>query len=707
MSTIFWKALKLSPALLSASLLVAGSTYAAQTVPDQTQTNTQTAAIETAVEPIAQLPQNTDVASNSTTSKSAPDQAAVNKSLVEAIATPTVAVSTQPPQSSATETPVSGSIPSVASPSTKQTDTTIAQQAPSTGNTNSNSNEVLDQIQRYSNDGQSGSPDQDQVTNVTQLSDVRPTDWAYEALRSLVERYGCIQGYPDRTFRGNRATTRYEFAAGLNACLNQIERLIASSTADFVRRQDLETLQRLVDEFRGELTTLGARVDKLEGRAAFLENHEFSTTTKLRGEVLFNVADLFGDNAGALAGNPRYNNDNTVFQDRIRLNFDTSFSGKDLLRTRIQAFDAVAFGPINGPSSPGVRLANGNTAFVTREGRFGFDGDNGNTISLDRLFYRFPVTNQAQVYIGANAFQYEDFVDLLNPGFDPSGTGAISRFGRYNPIYSVVGQSQGIGISVGGAKSPIRIDVGYLTNVGNDPSEKRGLFDGNYTALGQLTFKPTNRFRVAGTYLHSYNNSNVGLGLSTGSIDASIGGTRRPVVGNSYGVEATFAFTPQLVVSGWGGYMNAIVLKRGTADVWTYGGTLAINDVGAKGNTLGFVVGMEPRLTGTSNATVASLITGTNGRRKDPDVGLHVEGFYKFKVSNNILVTPGVIWLTDPGHNSNNDSILIGTIRTTFTFKIFKRTGQHQNFISNCHIDFDNWLLFLGLLKYPFNFSRT
>src|SRR5919202_1603402 len=69
-----------------------------------------------------------------------------------------------------------------------------------------------------------------QITNVTQLRDVSPGDWAYEALRSLVERYGCIAGYPDGTFRGNRATSRYEFAAGLNACLQQHERLITSGT---------------------------------------------------------------------------------------------------------------------------------------------------------------------------------------------------------------------------------------------------------------------------------------------------------------------------------------------------------------------------------------------------------------------------------------------------------------------------------------------
>src|SRR5919199_5534672 len=60
----------------------------------------------------------------------------------------------------------------------------------------------------------------EQVTSVSQLSDVKPSDWAFEALRSLVERYGCIAGYPNGTFRGNRAMSRYEFAAGLNACLN-------------------------------------------------------------------------------------------------------------------------------------------------------------------------------------------------------------------------------------------------------------------------------------------------------------------------------------------------------------------------------------------------------------------------------------------------------------------------------------------------------
>lgn len=121
-----------------------------------------------------------------------------------------------------------------------------------------------------------------QVTNVNQLRDVSPTDWAYEALRSLVDRYGCIAGYPNQTYRGSQALTRYEFAAGLNSCLNQIERLIASSEA--VSQEDLATINRLSQEFEAELASIGGRIDSLETRTAFLEDNQFSTTTKLGGK---------------------------------------------------------------------------------------------------------------------------------------------------------------------------------------------------------------------------------------------------------------------------------------------------------------------------------------------------------------------------------------------------------------------------------------
>jgi porin len=136
---------------------------------------------------------------------------------------------------------------------------------------------------------------QEQITSVNQLADVQPTDWAFQALQSLVERYSCISGYPNRTFRGNQAVSRYEFAAGLSACLDRINELLAA-TSNNLMRQDLETLRRLQAAFTTELATLRSRVDSLEVQTATLESQHFSTTTKLRGFV------IMAANAGGFGG---------------------------------------------------------------------------------------------------------------------------------------------------------------------------------------------------------------------------------------------------------------------------------------------------------------------------------------------------------------------------------------------------------------------
>lgn len=547
---------------------------------------------------------------------------------------------------------------------------TLAQVLPTTGNTTTNPSEVLEQIQRYNgeNNEESSAGPLDQITNVTQLTDVKPSDWAYEALRSLVERYGCIQGYPDGTFRGNRATSRYEFAAGLNACLNQIERLIASNTADLVRKQDLETLRRLVEEFRTELTALGGRVNKLEGRVAFLEEHQFSTTTRLNGEVIVGVSELFG-NRDRLGNN--YSGTNAVIQNRVRLNFDTSFTGKDRLRTRLQARSVNAFGPLQAApiTGPGTN--------ITREGLLSFAGtDNpANGVYISNLNYRFPVGKQALVQLFAFSDSFDEIAPTLN-ALENAAIGSISWFGIRSPIYRIGAGISGAGGAVTyGLSGPIRVDLGYLaqsstnaTLIGksSDPGEDSGLFNGNYSAIGQLTFQPNRKFRIAATYVQTYDRRS--LTTNAGSVASQLN-AGRPIAGNTYGVEATFAFSPQFVLSGWAAYTKGIVLGVGTADVWNYAATLAINDLGKKGNTLGFVVGMEPKLTGTSSPAVARLISGLSaGTRRDRDTGLHVEGFYRFAVTNNISITPGVIWLTAPGHNEGNDDILIGVLRTSFTF---------------------------------------
>src|SRR6476469_7555546 len=221
-----------------------------------------------------------------------------------------------------------------------------------------------------------------QVTSVSQLSDVRPTDWAFQALQSLVERYGCIAGYPDGTFRGNRAMTRYEFAAGLNACLDKVSELIQGGSRNLVTREDLASVQRLQEEFAAELATLRGRVDALEARASELEANQFSTTTKLNGEVIFGLAGIArGDDAEG-----RKADKTTAFGSRVRLNFDTSFSGKDLLRTRLQVLNLGSF------STNNTKTAEGELRF--HAGPF---AEASNTVGLDALLYQFPLGKSTTV----------------------------------------------------------------------------------------------------------------------------------------------------------------------------------------------------------------------------------------------------------------------------------------------------------------------
>jgi hypothetical protein len=173
----------------------------------------------------------------------------------------------------------------------------------------------------------------DQVTSVTQFSDVYPTDWAYQALSNLVEQYGCVAGYPNGTFRGNRAMTRYEAAALLNACLDRITEVT-------------DELRRLLKEFETELAILRGRVDGLEARVGELEATQFSTTTKLKAKTVWVMGgtQAKGDNYKAESKKSEgqrsaYNAEYGAFSFSydLRLGLKTSFTGKDLLYTRLRA----------------------------------------------------------------------------------------------------------------------------------------------------------------------------------------------------------------------------------------------------------------------------------------------------------------------------------------------------------------------------------
>ena len=514
-----------------------------------------------------------------------------------------------------------------------------------------------------SNEEISGNP-LGQVTNVNQLRDVSPTDWAYEALRSLVDRYGCISGFPNQTYRGNQPLSRYEFAAGLNSCLNQIERLIASGAAD--SSPDVETIERLNQEFEAELATLGGRLDEVESRTAAIEDSAFSTTSKLVGEAAFTIADAFGDDI---------EDTETVFNDRVRLSFISSFTGKDQLITRITAGNvANSFQDETG----------------TREGRFAYDGQEDNDIILDRLHYSFPVGEKLNVTAMAGLAAHHFYAETYNSGLNTGGgaTGALTRFGERNPLYrqGIANSSAGIGAKYS-LTDFLAISGGYIAPRAADPTETNGLFNGSFSAMGQIELTPFEPLKIGLTYVRGYDNEQVtlndddlpgfrgsflwgGTGTNAANLRGATGfniGTS-PVSTNSFGVQAQFDLTPKISLRGWGGYTTADIINEGDddngdAEIVNFAGAIVFSDIIKEGSLAALIVGAEPFL---------ASIDG-NGDDTDEDIAvdipLHVEALYKFNLNDNISITPGVIWLAAPNQDAdNNEDIFIGALRTTFAF---------------------------------------
>ncbi len=559
-----------------------------------------------------------------------------------------------------------------------------------------NNAEIINQLDVYGSEGANGS--NDQVTSVSQLRDVQPTDWAYEALRSLVERYGCIVGYPDRTYRGSRALSRYEFAAGLNACMQQMERLIAASEA--VLREDIEKLKRLMREFESELAALGARIDNLEGRVAFLEDHQFSTTTKLRGEVIIALSQDF------MQGNQ------AILADRVRLALNTTFTGEDNLVTRLSAGNAGAF---NTEGKSNFRTAGQPVTSVTQDidsatlnQTFNIYPGEDNDVQIDWLAYYAPIDlgedTRLQTYVAAWGGIHSDYVPTLNPYFEDydGGNGSLSAFAQSSSIYRIGGGS-GAALSyqlgfLEGLLGPSTATVSYLAGgEPNSPEGGNGLFNGDYSILGQLNFNISDTFAVGLTYINGFHKADSPLFGAGSRADSGVGyngfvGTalanqnnaqlndffddrfgpgvvvdQGDKVSNSYGAQVAWNLGGASI-SGFFNYTNLTRLGRGADDIWSYGGGIAFPDLGKEGSVLGIFGGVQP-YNATSRYFLTDTFTGESFRTRVSSNNLpwHAEVFYKYQLNDNISITPGVMWVNAP-QQGREDSHIIGTLRTTFTF---------------------------------------
>ncbi|QNI86292.1 outer membrane porin [Synechococcus sp. PROS-7-1] len=583
----------------------------------------------------------------------------------------------------------------------------------------------------------------EQVTSITQFSDVYPTDWAYQALSNLIERYGCVAGYPNGTYRGNRAMTRFEAAALLNACLDRVTEVT-------------DELKRLMKEFEKELAILKGRVDGLEARVGELEATQFTTTTKLKGQTTFVTgavtaggddgskyiydtnATYFDDSADAVKqiGKVQRKNRNTKFNKNgtngganaynrnygaftfnydQRLKLNTSFTGKDLLVARLRTGNFSKSGNGNAFGGSGVNLTALDIATDS-----GVQDEKANIVTLDRLFYKFPVGKEFTVIAGALARNTESIAlwpSVYNKGASKilDWTALMGTSGVYN---KETGQLIGAywKQKVDKGQNAFSVSVNYVADDGNgnstDPTTGGFLTDNSEASfLAQIGYAGPQWGLAFG---YRYGQCDSGNGYRRGTEFAkqdkwnnncfyqptktvNVDGTKYAVPNgdpkkrggastNSYALNAYWqpenpGFIPSISV-GWGINQNTTSNKVGGTPVnsqsWMVG--LKWDDVFLKGNDLGFAVGQP---------TFATGLESCDGKRSDkrevcgstPFDGNYVfELFYNFQVTDNIKVTPAIFYLSRPmGQYTNNlvengqgydgqFNVFGGLIQTTFKF---------------------------------------
>jgi hypothetical protein len=435
-----------------------------------------------------------------------------------------------------------------------------------------------------------------------------------------------------------------------------MERLIQDGVG--VLREDIDKLKRLVQEFETELAALGARVDNLEQRVAFLENNQFSTTTKLRGEVIFSIADSWGGQAsvtntdGTVTDGSNQDETQTVFNNRVRLNFETSFTGKDLLRTRLQAGNFNNTFNQNGPT-------------VTNMTRLAYDDGRDNDITIDDLFYRAPIGTpfgNITVWVGANQLNLDDVFITANPFLADSGTGALSRGQRYNNIVfrGPSGVGAGVRFNIGDV---FQVTGTYLaeggTNGASNPNPGSGLFNGSYSAGAQVGFSFIKFADINFVYVYSYQTAaSMSSGLF-GNVSSPL--TERPfgnvgTTANRFGLQASAQVIPGVLnLAGWAGYADASAtgvndaIGDNNTGIWSWNLNLSVLDLFAEGAAFSLGGGQVPR------------------SDKESSTSYMVEAQYKFPVTKNILITPGAYAIFN-ANNRNNDTIFVGVLRTTFRF---------------------------------------
>jgi hypothetical protein len=521
-----------------------------------------------------------------------------------------------------------------------------------------------------------------QVTSISDFSDVSPTDWAFQALQNLVETYGCIEGYPDGTYRGERSLSRFEFAAGLNSCLNVIAQIAAEGGLD---PDELAAIQQLQEEFAAELTTLEGRVDTLEADVAELQAQQFSTVTKLRGRVFAHIGGGFrgGDitaegasifNPGTPARDPVTGdpvlrtidrNPGTTVGSLAWVNFDTSFTGEDLLK--LQLVFGAGTSPANLYGSAGL--------FNTFGTPFTFQGGSPDPfdVAIRELSYQFPVGDRLTIDIGPRVNWYSYF-DNNRYTFFLTGANSFNSSG--GTLVNAVDRGAGA-VVVWDVTDWLDLRVGYLAEnteflpglrTAADPT--RGLFGGTNTLTGQIGLRPLNDMNLRLLYTRTSLQAFGGLVGGTngepiyGFADDGLGGDLTGATANTFLVN--FDYTPFDWLGFFGRYTYATTdLRRpgtsvGNINMQSFQVGLGFPDLFKEGAlaTVSYLVPFD--VTSGRNFLVSG--GGDGGTQQE------LEFSYRYPVSPNIALMPSFYWVINPNNFSSNPDLYFLNLQAQLSF---------------------------------------
>jgi hypothetical protein len=505
-----------------------------------------------------------------------------------------------------------------------------------------------------------------QSPNLNELIDVKSTDWAFQALVSLNATHNCLPSFSNDRFQGDRPITRLEFAQALNLCLDRLQPNLPQSQK-YLSQSELEKITQLQQTFSTELKILSEKANLIETKTTTLEKQQFSTTTKLYGQIILglqtrsnNAADLAPRDGRRDTQDPATQ---TTFGYNTQLSLATQFTPRSFLLLGLQS------------GNLSTAANNNNLPYFLNDTytRLAYESNTDNNLRLSDATLRLLPTDRLAVIVGAIGVNPVSVFRGPNR-YEGAGSGPLSAFAQRNPILNLGGQA-GLGVDW---QIDRNLSLQALYSAGNpaDTTATNGLFDGANTVAVQLAARPTPTIDWTAYYLRNYS-TNASLGTGIG--DDLIGFVNSRFTTNAIGTTLSWRIHPKLTLGGWIGHTQSQVQVpdySGSVNTFNWMSFINLPDLLGPGNLGGIYFGQPPKITASdllfNNLTplnIPGTISGRNGiSGGQPGTTYHIEAFYRWQTTPNLSITPGFIWLINPVQTNSSDNIWIGTIRSTFTF---------------------------------------